>query len=165
MKFSILRPKIGPIKMSIYQRCTSLAFFTCFLFVSFLFLVFFLSKFLSVIESMNKAGVTSGGGGGAASGPTASSAAAAAQKQRSLLQRLDNDISNIVDSFSFLVGVSRVSFSPLIPFSHFSLVFVPLAVLIWQVRECELRLREDMMSLLPKLAWYWYWYWCVICWY
>ncbi|XP_078174365.1 mediator of RNA polymerase II transcription subunit 22a-like [Carex rostrata] len=61
---------------------------------------------------MNKAGGPSGGGGGAGSGPTASSAAAAAQKQRSLLQRLDNDISNIVDSFSLLVSVSRVNEPP-----------------------------------------------------
>jgi hypothetical protein len=67
-------------------------------------------NFLSQLEvgSMNKAGAPSGGGGGAASGPTASFAAAAAQKQRGLLQRLDNDISNIVDSFSLLVSVSRV---------------------------------------------------------
>ncbi|KAJ1684923.1 hypothetical protein LUZ63_016313 [Rhynchospora breviuscula] len=59
---------------------------------------------------MNKAGAPSGGGAG--NGPTASAAAAAAQKQRSLLQRLDNDISNIVDSFSVLVSVSRVNEPP-----------------------------------------------------
>jgi len=44
-----------------------------------------------------------GGGGGAGSGPTAAAAAAAAQKQKSLVQRLETEISNIVDHFNQLV--------------------------------------------------------------
>lgn len=66
-------------------------------------------------ENMNKgggggagSGATAGGGGG--SGPTAAAAASAAQKQKGLLQRLDIDIGNIVDNFTHLVNVSRVSF-------------------------------------------------------
>ena len=51
-----------------------------------------------------------GGGGGAGSGPTAAAAAAAAQKQKSLVQRLETEISNIVDHFNQLVSVSRVCF-------------------------------------------------------
>ncbi|KAF5450012.1 hypothetical protein F2P56_030397 [Juglans regia] len=64
---------------------------------------------------MNKGG---GGGGlgsaavGAGSGPTAAAAAAAAQKQKSLLQRVETDIGNIVDNFSHLVNVSRVNDPP-----------------------------------------------------
>lgn len=51
---------------------------------------------------MNKGGA--GGGGG----PTAAAAFAAAQKQKTLQQRVDNDIGNIVDNFSFIVNVARV---------------------------------------------------------
>ncbi|XP_077247090.1 surfeit locus protein 5 subunit 22 of Mediator complex [Tasmannia lanceolata] len=58
---------------------------------------------------MNKGG---GGLGGASSGPTAAAASAAAQKQKSLSQRLDTDISNIVENFSHLVNVSRVNDPP-----------------------------------------------------
>lgn len=63
---------------------------------------------------MNK-GVGGGGGLGSAAvggggGPTAAAAAAAAQKQKSLLQRVETDIGNIVDNFSHLVNVSRVIF-------------------------------------------------------
>ncbi|XP_009768400.1 mediator of RNA polymerase II transcription subunit 22a-like [Nicotiana tabacum] len=58
---------------------------------------------------MNKGGVGGSGGGG---GPTAAAAAAAAQKQKSLLQRVDADIGNIVDNFSFLVNVARVNDPP-----------------------------------------------------
>jgi len=50
---------------------------------------------------MNKGGP---GGGG----PTAAAAAAAAQKQKTLLQRVEGDIANIVDNFSHLVSVARV---------------------------------------------------------
>jgi mediator of RNA polymerase II transcription subunit 22 len=50
---------------------------------------------------MNKGGP---GGGG----PTAAAAAAAAQKQKTLLQRVEGDIANIVDNFSHLVNVARV---------------------------------------------------------
>ncbi|KAF5202366.1 Mediator of rna polymerase ii transcription subunit 22a [Thalictrum thalictroides] len=57
---------------------------------------------------MNK-GVGFGGGG---SGPTAAAFAVAAQKQKNLLQRVDNDITNIVDNFSFLVNVARVNDPP-----------------------------------------------------
>ncbi|XP_043694813.1 mediator of RNA polymerase II transcription subunit 22a-like [Telopea speciosissima] len=65
---------------------------------------------------MNKAGgVGIGvglGGGGGGSGPTAAAAAAAAQKQKTLLQRVDTDITNMVDNFSHLIGVARVSDPP-----------------------------------------------------
>jgi hypothetical protein len=54
-------------------------------------------------------GLGSGGGGGG-SGPTAAAAASATQKQKMLLQRVETDISNIVDNFSHLVNVSRVIF-------------------------------------------------------
>ncbi|KAG2707737.1 hypothetical protein I3760_05G160900 [Carya illinoinensis] len=65
---------------------------------------------------MNK-GVGGGGGLGSAAvggggGPTAAAAAAAAQKQKSLLQRVETDIGNIVDNFSHLVNVSRVNDPP-----------------------------------------------------
>ncbi|XP_042503907.1 mediator of RNA polymerase II transcription subunit 22a-like [Macadamia integrifolia] len=60
---------------------------------------------------MNKAGgVGIGVGGG--SGPTAAAAAAAAQKQKTLLQRVDTDITVMVDNFSHLIGVARVSDPP-----------------------------------------------------
>ncbi|XP_026427994.1 mediator of RNA polymerase II transcription subunit 22a-like [Papaver somniferum] len=58
---------------------------------------------------MNKGGVGLTGGG---SGPTAAAAAAAAQKQKTLLQRVDTDITNIVDNFNHLVNVARVSDPP-----------------------------------------------------
>ena len=54
---------------------------------------------------MNKGGI---GGGGAGSGPTAAATTAAAQKQKALLQRVDTDISNIVENFNHMVNVSRV---------------------------------------------------------
>jgi mediator of RNA polymerase II transcription subunit 22 len=54
-------------------------------------------------------GLGSGGGGGG-SGPTAAAAASAAQKQKMLMQRVENDIGSIVDNFSHLVNVSRVIF-------------------------------------------------------
>ncbi|GFP80407.1 mediator of RNA polymerase ii transcription subunit 22a [Phtheirospermum japonicum] len=53
-------------------------------------------------------GVGSGGG----SGPTAAAAAAAAQKQKTLLQRVDTDIVNLVDNFGFIVNVTRVNDPP-----------------------------------------------------
>ncbi|RZC50866.1 hypothetical protein C5167_019288 [Papaver somniferum] len=58
---------------------------------------------------MNKGGVglTSGG-----SGPTSAAAAAAAQKQKTLLQRVDTDITSIVENFNHLVNVARVSDPP-----------------------------------------------------
>ncbi|PKU84212.1 mediator of RNA polymerase II transcription subunit 22a-like isoform X2 [Dendrobium catenatum] len=52
------------------------------------------------------------GGPGAGGGPTAAAAAAAAQKQKSLLQRVDTDIANIVDNFGLLVNVARVNDLP-----------------------------------------------------
>ncbi|KAI3867890.1 hypothetical protein MKX03_021297 [Papaver bracteatum] len=60
---------------------------------------------------MNKGGVGLTGGG---SGPTAAvaAAAAAAQKQKTLLQRVDTDITNIVDNFNHLVNAARVSDLP-----------------------------------------------------
>lgn len=53
-----------------------------------------------------------GGGLGGGNGPTAAAATAAAQKQKVLLQRVDNDIANIVDNFTHLVNVSRVLLFP-----------------------------------------------------
>lgn len=58
--------------------------------------------------TMNKGGA--GGGTSGAGGPTAAAAAAAAQKQKSLQQRVDNDIGSIVDNFSIVVNVARVNF-------------------------------------------------------
>jgi mediator of RNA polymerase II transcription subunit 22 len=54
-------------------------------------------------------GLGSGGGGGG-SGPTAAASAFTAQKQKMLLQRVENDIGSIMDNFSHLVIVSRVIF-------------------------------------------------------
>ncbi|CAI9103795.1 OLC1v1002353C1 [Oldenlandia corymbosa var. corymbosa] len=59
---------------------------------------------------MNKGGI--GGAGVGGGGPTAAAAVAAAQKQKTLLQRVDGDIGNIVDNFSFLVNVARVNDPP-----------------------------------------------------
>lgn len=62
---------------------------------------------------MNKGGIVGAGLGSAGGGgPTAAAAAAAAQKQKALLQRVDADIGNIVDNFSFLVNVARVILLP-----------------------------------------------------
>ncbi|KAF4348907.1 hypothetical protein CsatB_009781 [Cannabis sativa] len=59
---------------------------------------------------MNKGGGGGGGAGGAGgTGPTAAAAAAAAQRQKALMQRVETDISHIVDNFSHLVNVSRVN--------------------------------------------------------
>ncbi|KAK7271372.1 hypothetical protein RJT34_27205 [Clitoria ternatea] len=60
---------------------------------------------------MNKGG-PGGLGGGAGSGPTAAAAAAAAQKQKTLLQRVEGDIANIVEHFNHLVNVARVNEPP-----------------------------------------------------
>ncbi|URE31181.1 mediator of RNA polymerase II transcription subunit [Musa troglodytarum] len=57
---------------------------------------------------MNKAA----GGGGGGGGPTAAAAAAAAQKQKTLLQRVDTDVTNIVDNFNQLVNLARVNDPP-----------------------------------------------------
>ncbi|KAJ4719220.1 Mediator of RNA polymerase II transcription subunit [Melia azedarach] len=51
-------------------------------------------------------------GGGGGSGPTAAAAAAAAQKQKTLMQRVETDIANIVDNFSQLVNVARANDPP-----------------------------------------------------
>ncbi|XP_065853319.1 mediator of RNA polymerase II transcription subunit 22a-like [Euphorbia lathyris] len=61
---------------------------------------------------MNKGGAGAGVSGGGGSGPTAAAAAAATQKQKSLLQRVETDIANIVDNFTHLVNVARVSEPP-----------------------------------------------------
>lgn len=60
---------------------------------------------------MNKG---SGSGGGMAgsvggSGPTAAAAAAALQKQKTLLQRVETDITSVVDNFTQIVNVASVS--------------------------------------------------------
>ncbi|PIN18754.1 Surfeit family protein 5 [Handroanthus impetiginosus] len=61
---------------------------------------------------MNRGGVGLGGGAAGGGGPTAAAAAAAAQKQKTLLQRVDTDIGNLVDNFGFLVNVARVNDPP-----------------------------------------------------
>ena len=71
---------------------------------------------------MNKGGPAAGGGlggggGGAGSGPTAAAAAAAAQKQKTLLQRVEGDIANIMDNFSHLVSVARVCLNSMLHFN------------------------------------------------
>jgi hypothetical protein len=40
--------------------------------------------------------------------PTATVAAAAVQKQKSLLQKADADVSSLVDNFSSLINIARV---------------------------------------------------------
>ncbi|KAM7267099.1 hypothetical protein ACFE04_009265 [Oxalis oulophora] len=68
---------------------------------------------------MNKGGVGVGvgggggmGGSGGGGGPTAAAATAAAQRQKSLMQRVETDIGNIVDNFSHLVNAARVNDLP-----------------------------------------------------
>lgn len=60
---------------------------------------------------MNKGGGSGAGiaGSGGGSGPTAAAAAAALQKQKTLLQRVDTDITSVVDNFAQIVNVVRVS--------------------------------------------------------
>ncbi|KAL6201773.1 hypothetical protein ACLB2K_025485 [Fragaria x ananassa] len=58
------------------------------------------------------AGAGAGGGSGAASGPTSAAALAAAKKQKKWLESMETDIGTIVDYFSYLVNVSRVSEPP-----------------------------------------------------
>lgn len=53
-----------------------------------------------------------GAGAGSGSGPTAAAAAAAAQKQKSLLQRVETDVSSLVDNFTVLVNVARINDPP-----------------------------------------------------
>ncbi|XP_010497841.1 PREDICTED: mediator of RNA polymerase II transcription subunit 22b-like [Camelina sativa] len=52
------------------------------------------------------------GGYGGGSGPTAAAAVAALQKQKALLQRVETDITSVVDNFTQIVNVSRVSVPP-----------------------------------------------------
>ena len=63
---------------------------------------------------MNKAGGGRGGmaGSGAGEGPAAAAAAAALQKQKALLQRVETDITSVVDNFTQIVNVARVSDIP-----------------------------------------------------
>ena len=73
-------------------------------------MVDFLVQKTAVLAS--KSIMNKGGAGGVGRGPTAAAALAAAQKQKSLQQRVDNDIGTLVDSFKFIVNVARVlSFS------------------------------------------------------
>lgn len=60
---------------------------------------------------MNKGGGSGGGmaGSGGGSGPTAAAAAAALQKQKALLQRVEADITSVVDNFTQIVNVARVN--------------------------------------------------------
>ncbi|KAG8499475.1 hypothetical protein CXB51_005966 [Gossypium anomalum] len=51
-------------------------------------------------------------GTGVGTGPTAAAAAAAAQKQKTMMQRVETDIANIVDNFTQLVNVARVNDPP-----------------------------------------------------
>ncbi|GMN55512.1 hypothetical protein TIFTF001_024631 [Ficus carica] len=62
-------------------------------------------------EILKGGGGGASGGAGGGGGPTAAAAAAAAQKQKALMQRVEGDIASIVDNFSHLVSVSRVSLS------------------------------------------------------
>ncbi|XP_010458016.1 PREDICTED: mediator of RNA polymerase II transcription subunit 22b [Camelina sativa] len=64
---------------------------------------------------MNKGGGSGGGmaGSGGGSGPTAAAAAAALQKQKALLQRVESDITSVVDNFTQIVNVARVSDPPM----------------------------------------------------
>lgn len=48
-------------------------------------------------------------GTGVGTGPTAAAAAAAAQKQKTMMQRVETDIANIVDNFTQLVNAARVT--------------------------------------------------------
>uniref|UniRef100_A0A0E0QKC4 Mediator of RNA polymerase II transcription subunit 22 n=1 Tax=Oryza rufipogon TaxID=4529 RepID=A0A0E0QKC4_ORYRU len=50
--------------------------------------------------------------GGAAAGPTAAPAAAAVQKQKTLLQKADADVSSLVDNFAALINIARVNDPP-----------------------------------------------------
>jgi len=78
---------------------------------------------------MNK-GVGGGIGGAASgSGPTAAASAAAAQKQKALLQRVETDVSSLVDNFTFLVNVARVCLHPLL----FALKLVNLSDGLWSM--------------------------------
>ncbi|CAA7056742.1 unnamed protein product [Microthlaspi erraticum] len=63
---------------------------------------------------MNKGGGSGGGGpgGNEPKGPTAAAAAAALQKQKSLLQRVEADITSVVDNFTQIVNVARVNDQP-----------------------------------------------------
>ncbi|KAL8153607.1 hypothetical protein V2J09_011367 [Rumex salicifolius] len=63
----------------------------------------------SQFGAMNKPGA---GSGGVASGPTTAAAAAAAQKQKTLLQRVEGDVSSLVDNFTNLVNGARVNDPP-----------------------------------------------------
>ncbi|EOA38645.1 hypothetical protein CARUB_v10010555mg [Capsella rubella] len=56
--------------------------------------------------------VNKGSGAGGGSGPTAAAAAAALQKQKAFLQRVETDITSVVDSFTQIVNVARVSDPP-----------------------------------------------------
>jgi mediator of RNA polymerase II transcription subunit 22 len=59
-----------------------------------------------------------GGAAGSAPGPTAAAAAAAVQKQKSLLQKADADVSSLVDNFSSLINIARVRpLRPAFPFT------------------------------------------------
>lgn len=70
---------------------------------------------------MNKGGGSGGGipGSGGEKGPTAAAAAASLQKQKSLLQRVEADITSVVDNFTQIVNVARVSNSLSISESDF----------------------------------------------
>ncbi|XP_078445662.1 mediator of RNA polymerase II transcription subunit 22a-like [Wolffia australiana] len=59
---------------------------------------------------MSKPGPLGSGSGGV--GVTSAANQAAAQKQKALLLRVDNDISQIVDNFSALLTISRVNDPP-----------------------------------------------------
>ncbi|GLT74884.1 hypothetical protein SLA2020_466490 [Shorea laevis] len=49
-----------------------------------------------------------GVGSGVGSGPTAAAASAAAQKQKTMMQKMETDIGNIVENFTQLVNVAGV---------------------------------------------------------
>ncbi|KAJ6810641.1 surfeit locus protein 5 [Iris pallida] len=58
---------------------------------------------------MSKPGATASGAG---IGPTAAVASMALQKQKALLQRVDTEVANVVDYFTQIVNISRVTDPP-----------------------------------------------------
>jgi len=105
--------------------------------------------------AMSKAG----GGPGSAPGPTAAAAAAAVQKQKSLLQKADADVSSLVDNFSSLINIARVRpcalLSPLESggLKHSGLTLARNAMVRSTIRLCATRRRPSRWRRAPP-AWY-----------
>ncbi|KAH9623385.1 hypothetical protein KSS87_011093 [Heliosperma pusillum] len=84
-----------------------------------------------------------GGGGGSGSGPTAAAAAAASQKQKALLQRVDTDVSSLVENFIHLVNGSRVNDPPVKNAQEASMMEVHAAKMV-QAAESLLKLVSEL---------------------